>query len=37
MIIQILGPGLVVDGTVVLPGRVPAAAHVRELLAALSS
>ncbi|MFN3866858.1 MAG: thioredoxin family protein [Demequina sp.] len=27
-------PGLVVDGEVVLSGRVPTAAHVRELLAA---
>ncbi|RYV51692.1 thioredoxin family protein [Pengzhenrongella frigida] len=30
-------PGLVVDGKVILSGRVPTAAHVRELLAPLAS
>ena len=30
-------PGLVVDGKVVVAGRVPTAAQVRELLAALPS
>lgn len=30
-------PGLVVDGKVVVSGRVPTAAQVRELLAALPS
>ncbi|WP_062134123.1 thioredoxin family protein [Demequina aestuarii] len=30
-------PGLVVDGEVVLSGRVPTVAHVRELLAARSA
>ncbi|MCL3862273.1 thioredoxin family protein [Actinotalea sp. K2] len=29
-------PGLVVDGEVVLYGRVPTAAHVREILASLT-
>ena len=30
-------PGLVVDGVVVLSGRVPVAAQVRDLLASLAS
>ena len=30
-------PGLVVDGTVVLSGRVPTAAHVREILEPLAA